>query len=394
MNTTRKFCVSRIRSAGGNEENASHPSCPFFPHPKSFSRGHVPFESHDYEMKSASPSATAESWGLWHNGFAPEGNSKPGTQIGDNSARATDVENSISAGDGSKDEVGEKLETKRCRTGNVRTFDNTRQSERSASREEVPQKTYRRRPQTSPPHSLTNPELGENPGKTSFDDSLRKEDPWIMHDRVPFQSAMNLSLPSDEWACAGGEATSKPNDSGGNTNVDGHIAGTVRATVGSRGWTEEERHPTDAANSSVPGRIATEILSSAGRGMQTSPKENSRNRSGGATVVPCSSQGRIDRPATAPVKAGIGYKELPSRRVIDAGVKSGLPRARVWGDRQMAAAAAAAMGGRCASLNRIRGCMISKGGVALDARLANVRQILRSDAVDTAERIGLPLLQT
>lgn len=93
--------------------------------------------------------------------------------------------------------------------------------------------------------------------------------------------------------------------------------------------------------------------------------------------------------ASGPPHAGFGHE------VIDLGVVSdATPRPRVWGERQLAAAAAAAAG-RTRS-EGVRGGVragVTKGGVVLDSRFAKARKTLRRDVLEAAERARLPLLQ-
>lgn len=91
------------------------------------------------------------------------------------------------------------------------------------------------------------------------------------------------------------------------------------------------------------------------------------------------------------------------RQVIDKGVLTELPRARVWDEKKMAAAVAAAVatGQRMVSSGQNPGVVgwgwgegvVTRGGVVVDSRLASFREFLRRDVFDAAERARLPMLQ-
>lgn len=80
-----------------------------------------------------------------------------------------------------------------------------------------------------------------------------------------------------------------------------------------------------------------------------------------------------------------------------------LPRARVWDEKKMAAAVAAAVatGQRMVSSGKKPGVVgwgpgegvVTRGGIIMDSRLANFRGFLRTDVFDAAERARLPMLQ-
>lgn len=215
------------------------------------------------------------------------------------------------------------------------------------------------RPQTSP--SLTHAGFSERSAHTA----RVTAPPPRMQSRLYLQSAMDLSQRSSrDWGGAG----ISPKD----------IVTNRPCTSVPR----EERAPLGAAKR--PSTSSAAIgLSRAGRGFgQEGPPDE-----GGVNV----SQGR----AFFPMGVGEGRKVRVSE-IIDLGVVADVPRPRVWDDQQMAAAAAAATGKKSVPLGG-RGCgggvVMSRGGVVVDARLANVRKTLRRELLDAAERAKLPLLQ-
>lgn len=94
---------------------------------------------------------------------------------------------------------------------------------------------------------------------------------------------------------------------------------------------------------------------------------------------------------------------IETRQVIDKGVLTELPRAKVWDEKKMAAAVAAAVdtGKRMVFSGKKPGVVgwglgegvVTRGGIIMDSRLANFRGVLRRDVFDAAERAELPMLQ-
>lgn len=264
------------------------------------------------------------------------------------------------------------------------------------------------RPQTSPAVDYL---LGPQGGAGDAERGACRSPPQRMRSRLFLQSAMDLSL-------------ANPSLSGGGTNGGGGGWGAARGGGGQHHQQERRPGVASAAETSRQGTRLNSASCSAlqpaggtgglGRGLtgqrpSTSLAVPTSNRSGGGGVggggEPSSMQAR---PASrGDVPQGGGGPDADGKvaawgsphtghQVIDLGVVSdAAPRPRVWGDRQLGAAAAAAAG-RTRKSEGVGGGFragVTKRGVVLDARFAKVRKTLRRDVLEAAERARLPLLQ-
>ncbi len=258
----------------------------------------------------------------------------------------------------------------------------------------------RHRPQTSPSVVLSAPERqrlvsggGTGGGGDEYDDGGRdpsKSPPRRMHSRVFAQSVRDLSLSPLGGGGGGGQ---------------GGLPATRRARAS---------HLNSSSCSALPGGGGGEGAglprATASKRPSTSSAVLTGHRSGGGggggwgglTKERPSSWGSVSRDRDGPDYAagGVGgsttswgaMEQQADRQVIDLGVvNDAAPRPTVWGERQMAAAAAVATGkagrGGCGAK-----AGVTNGGVLVDARFAKLRKTLRRDVLEAAERSKLPLL--
>ncbi|CAM9609344.1 unnamed protein product [Ectocarpus fasciculatus] len=233
------------------------------------------------------------------------------------------------------------------------------------------------RPQTSPSVVF----LSDRQGSGFEAVGAERSPPRRMHSRVLLQSARDHSLPPP-YGGAGQEHQQR------------------RQGVASAPGTNRCAPVNNSAScSSVPaGAITAPWLASERPRTSSAVLTSSRSdgvRDGSATqgsVVPRGHDGLANGQDSRWGPRGL---QSSHHHVIDLGVVSDtVPRPVVWGERQLAAAAAAASG-----RSRSTGAAgwwrdgVTKGGVVLDARFAKVRKTLRGDVLDAAERAKLPLLQ-
>ena len=243
------------------------------------------------------------------------------------------------------------------------------------------------RPQTSPHDARGSADHGGSEGIVG---RHAKSTPPCMQSRLFLQSAMDRSLSSRGWGGGGSRAASPENFQ--NTSSASSLParrfedGESLLIHSTRGGGEERSRSRSAGPSpngfqdgiSSPGFSRERGAAAGGAVPHTVPRTVSHT----------------DRPITVPgVGKGNEKKKHQLRQVIDLGVIIDVPRPRVWGERQLVAAAAAATGKPGASSRTGGGVGASRADVVLDVRLAKARETLRSDLLDAAERAQLPLLQ-
>lgn len=226
-----------------------------------------------------------------------------------------------------------------------------------------------------------------------------------MHSRLFVQSAMDLSLLPLGGGSSGGW---------GGGQHQPRRQGVVSASE----TTRRAVHLNSSSWSSLPAGAASaggNAQRVAGARPSTSSTVLANNRSGhgggGGGVLPY--RGSVSRDHVGGSCGGLDadggngqvpkwklHRSPPGHEVIDLGVVSdAVPRPTVWDEQRMAAAAAAAMGRSTSTGTGKAGkaaggwAGVTQGGVVLDARFAKVRQTLRRDVLDMAERARLPLLQ-
>lgn len=259
------------------------------------------------------------------------------------------------------------------------------------------------RPQTSPSAVVLHGPRGIS-NEVSVEEACRSP-PQRMHSRLFFQSAMEPSL-------------SPPGGSGGGGWGGGQQQPRRQGVASAPEATRQADHLNGASWSSLQASAAAAEGSArrvAGERPSTSSaaltNNSSGHRGGGGGTLPF--RGSVSRDHLAGRGCGLdaaggngqvtkwkNRHQQPGHQIIDLGVVSdAVPRPIVWGEQQMTAAASAAMGrstsaetGKAYKAVR-RWDGVTQGGVVLDARFAKVRQTLRRDVLDMAERARLPLLQ-
>ena len=213
-----------------------------------------------------------------------------------------------------------------------------------------------------------------------------------MQSRLFLQSAMDRSLSSRGWGGSGSRAASPENC------PNKHLA----SSLPDRGTEEGETLPINIARGGGEKQAVSYSARPSPNDFHDGPSSPGFSRGRGAATggtIPDTvhhdvphTVSHTDRPITVPgVGNGNEKKDRQLRQVIDLGVIIDVPRPRVWGERQLMAAAAAATEKPGASIGT--GAGASRGDVVLDVRLAKTRETLRSDLLDAAERARLPLLQ-
>ncbi|CAB1105899.1 unnamed protein product [Ectocarpus sp. CCAP 1310/34] len=238
--------------------------------------------------------------------------------------------------------------------------------------------TVANRPQTSPSVVF----LADMRGGGPETDGGRRSPPRRMHSRVLLQSARDHSLPPP---CGGAGQQHQQRRQGVASAPGTNRCAPVNIS---------------ASCSSVPAG-ATTAPGLASERPRTSYAVLTSSRSGGVQdssatqgSVPGGHDGFANGQDSRRWQRGL---QPNHQHVIDLGVVSDtVPQPVVWGQRQLAAAAAAAAASGRSRSAGVAGWWkdgVTKGGVVLDARFAKVRQTLRGDVLDAAERAKLPLLQ-
>lgn len=320
------------------------------------------------------PTAEAKHWGLWHDGT---GNDTPEQEAWDSNAPAGDSKSPAAARHGPPEtNVLSKRHPARQKSGNDRT---------QRSLDGVV------RPQTSPHDARVSADHGIGEGVVA---RYAQSTPPCMQSRLFLQSAMDRSLSSRGWGGGGSRAASPENFPSTSSGSPLH----------GRRFEEGKSLPINNVRSGGEKRSRSHSAGPSPNGFHDGPSSPGFSRERGAATggtVPRAVPHAVphivshtDRPLTVPgVGKGNEKKEHQLRQVIDLGVIIDVPRPRVWGERQLVAAAAAATGKPGASIGTGGGAGASRGEVVLDVRLAKARETLRSDLLDAAERARLPLLQ-
>ena len=266
----------------------------------------------------------------------------------------------------------------------------------------------RHRPQTSPPVAFA---PGRRHDSDGAPDACRSP-PQRMQSRVFLQSAMDLSLSPPGLIGAGGGRNGGEVGcglAGGQQQHQRRQGVASAAGTSRRGLNSASCSDLPLAGAGGSGRRMPGGRPSTSSAVLPSNRKGGGGGGGGTVGEKCLNKGRSSSrggvssqdggggpdaggqtpAASGPPHAGFGHE------VIDLGVVSDVtPRPRVWGERQLAAAAAAAAG-RSRS-EGVRGGVragVTRGGVVLDSRFAKVRKTLRRDVLEAAERARLPLLQ-
>lgn len=248
------------------------------------------------------------------------------------------------------------------------------------------------RPQSSP---TVVPVPGRQGG---IDEASRREacrsPPQRMRSRVFLQSAMDLSLVPPGLSDDGN------NGSKGTWGAAGGGQQNRRPGVASAAETSRRAARLNSASCSALQPAGTGGLAG-GRPSTSSAVLTSGGGGGERSLVKgrSASRGGVSQDGGGGLDADDGQTSAwgpphTGNQVIDLGVVSdSAPRPRVWGERQLAAAAAAAGRARSDGVGGGVRAGVTKGGVVLDARFAKVRKTLRRDVLEAAERARLPLLQ-
>lgn len=241
----------------------------------------------------------------------------------------------------------------------------------SEPKEDLPQvntKGVPARPRTSP-----NSTISASPTRVNDDEAtMLKSPPQRVHSRMFAQSAKDLDL--SRGGLAGTPETLRHPDACLSYTSARPVIGDGSLN-GRMGHTQLKIHPATSAGDS-------RLSSYGGVGNVLGGDLKSGLRP--ASVVPAGNLGCGEEAGRVPM----------SRSMCNSVVSCEVPWRRMWDKRQMKAAVAAATWEReRRAPRRKEGLVVSKGGVAIDERLAKAKNSCRVDLMDTAERAKLPGLE-